>query len=147
MSALFTSVALLLATTQGPAPTIGEHLLRGVQRAHNLEGWRRPLQAEAMQEAWCLLLEHHPDVVQLTDSELQSARIVVERKSGRTVDLPVETRLFEIGVIARNTILRDNHLNRQTSYQPVRFTAVDEGYGYQLDVLGTRTAAARPEQS
>jgi len=145
MSAFFTSIALLLATAQGPAASLGEHLLRGVQRAHSLEGWRRPLQAEAMQEAWCLLLEHHPQVLQLSSDELSGARIQVERKSGRTVDLPLETRLFELGVIARNTVLRDNHLNRQTNYRPVRFTAIDEAHGYQLETLGSRKLPRRSE--
>ena len=148
MSSLLTSVALMLATStpaQQPDPasvSVGNHLFRGVQRAHTFEGWRRPLRDEAMQEAWCLVLENHPEVVDMSAEDLRVTQVSVERQDGRTVELPLEARLYELGIKARNTVLRDNHLNRQTGYQPVHFSALEDDLGYQLLASGHRRVPA-----
>jgi hypothetical protein len=148
MSSLLTSVALMFATAapaqsaEDASASVGNHLFRGVQRAHSFEGWRRPLRDEAMQEAWCLVLENHPEVVHMSAEDLRVTQVSVERKDGRTVELPLESRLYELGIKARNTVLKDNHLNRQTGYQPVHFSALEDDLGYQLLASGHRSAPA-----
>ncbi len=117
-------------------------LHRGVSRAHAFTGWRGQFEEEAMQEAWCLLLEQHPEVVQMSEDELSAAQLSVTRRDGRVVDMPVRLRLVELGIKARNTVLRDNHLNRQVMGRRVAFADFEDEVGYGLRILGKKVSTA-----
>jgi len=151
-------LALLLATSTPAAPpplgtdvelspTVERTLRSGVRRSHGFEGWRAPLLDEAMQEAWCLVLENHPDVLSLAETDVASTTVQVARRDGRTVQMPLQRRLYELGVKARNVVLRDNHLSRQTGGEQVAFAPLDDGVGYGLRRLGSRTPPRGPEDA
>jgi hypothetical protein len=104
-----------------PPRAAGVALERGVRHRGGFRGWWRDFEPEALQEAWCLAIEHHPEVVGMSDREVREAVVDVPRRGGRVAQARLERRLFELGVKARNAVLRDNHLNRRTGGRVATF--------------------------
>ena len=103
------------------SPQLNGWLRSGVIRGGYFSGWRRELIPEAMQEAWTLVFEQHPEVLSIHESTLEDARIEVTRRNGSVRSMLVPVRMHELGAVARNTVLKDNHLNRQVKGQVVQF--------------------------
>ncbi len=145
------SLALLLTAGATHAPAelpdaAVKQLARGVHRARCFSGWRTDFAADALQEACVLALEAHPELTALTDEQVRNSWVEVGLADGRVVDKPMEARLYELGIKARNTVLRDNHLNRQTRGETATFGPLGNTAEPSMRWFGRRVPPIKPTE-